>query len=53
MVLAAIFAFYTKGDGAMHTIAVVVAIVVFMMGLMWLSGQTPSKHKDENEDELS
>lgn len=53
MVIAAIFAFYTKGDGPMHTIAIAVAIVIFMMGLMWLSSKTPSKHKDENEDGIS
>ncbi len=53
MIIAAVFAFYTKGNGPMHTIAVVIAIAIFMMGMMWLSSKTPSKHKDQNEDGIS
>lgn len=25
------------------------AVIIFMMGMMWLSGKTPSKHKDDEQ----
>ena len=53
MAVAAIFAFYTQGNGPVQTVAMAIAFAVFMMGMMWLSGKTPSKHKDDDQDGIS
>lgn len=30
----------------------VTGVVIFMMGMMWLSSKTPSKNNEKNDDEI-
>ena len=50
MIIAIIVALYEQANAEKNVYVMVVAIVVFMFGMMQLSAKTPSKNKD-NEDE--
>ncbi|WP_035671077.1 hypothetical protein [Flavobacterium sp. 83] len=50
MVIAIIVALYEQVNAEKNVYVMVVAIVVFMFGMMQLSAKTPSKNQD-NEDE--
>ena len=50
MIIAIIVALYEQVNAQKNVYVMVVAIVVFMFGMMQLSAKTPSKNKD-NEDE--
>lgn len=50
MIIAIIVALYEQANAEKNVYVMVVAIVVFMFGMMQLSAKTPSKNQD-NEDE--
>lgn len=50
MIIAIIVALYEQVNAQKNVYVMVVAIVVFMFGMMQLSAKTPSKNQD-NEDE--
>ena len=50
MIIAIIVALYEQVNAEKNVYVMVVAIVVFMFGMMQLSAKTPSKNQD-NEDE--
>ena len=50
MIVAIIVALYEQVSADRNVYLMVVAIVIFMMGMMQLSAKTPSKNQD-NEDE--
>ena len=52
MVLAIGVAFYEQTSTEKNVYLMVIAIVVFMMGMMRLSSKTPSKNQDNNEDDV-
>ena len=52
MVLAIGVAFYEQTSAEKNIYVMVVAIVIFMMGMMRLSSKTPSKNQDNNEDDV-
>ncbi|MBF6608872.1 MAG: hypothetical protein ITG00_09065 [Flavobacterium sp.] len=49
MIFAIGFAFYEQSREGGNTYLVIIAIVIFMIGMMRLSAKTPSKNQDENE----
>jgi len=52
MALAIGIAFYEQTSADKNVYIMVVAIVIFMMGMMRLSSKTPSKNQDNNEDNV-
>lgn len=52
MVLAIGVALYEQATTEKNVYLMVIAIVVFMMGMMRLSSKTPSKNQDNNEDDV-
>jgi uncharacterized membrane protein YfhO len=52
MVLAIGVAFYEQTTADKNIYIMVIAIVIFMMGMMRLSSKTPSKNQDNNEDDV-
>jgi uncharacterized membrane protein YbaN (DUF454 family) len=52
MVLAIGVAFYEQTSADKNVYVMVVAIVIFMMGMMRLSSKTPSKNQDNNDDNV-
>jgi len=51
MIVAIIVALYEQVSAEKNVYIMVVAIVIFMMGMMQLSAKTPSKNQDkENEN---
>lgn len=51
MIIAIIIAFYEQSKDDKNVYIMVIAIVIFMYGMMRLSAKTPSKNQDkENED---
>ncbi|HSD09327.1 hypothetical protein [Flavobacterium sp.] len=52
MVLAIGAALYEQSLDDKNVYIMVAAIVVFMMGMMWLSSKTPSKNQDNDEDNV-
>ncbi|MFV8375724.1 hypothetical protein [Flavobacterium sp. LB1P62] len=51
MIIAIIVALYEQVNAEKNVYVIVVAIVVFMFGMMQLSAKTPSKNQDkENEN---
>lgn len=50
MILAISVAFYQQVSGEKNICIMVIAIVIFMYGMMQLSAKTPSKNKDKEED---
>lgn len=52
MVLAIGTAFYEQTSEDKNVYVMVVAVVIFMMGMMRLSSKTPSKNQDNNEDDV-
>ncbi|MEO7978392.1 hypothetical protein [Flavobacterium sp.] len=51
MILAISIAFYQQVSGEKNTYIMVIAIVIFMYGMMQLSAKTPSKNKDKEEED--
>lgn len=52
MILAIGVAFYEQSSPDKNVYVMVIAIVVFMMGMMKLSSKTPSKNQDKEEDDV-
>ena len=52
MVLAIGVALYEQTSADKNVYVMVVAIVIFMMGMMKLSSKTPSKNQDKEEDNV-
>ena len=49
MVIAIIVALYEQVSAEKNVYVMVIAIVVFMMGMMLLSAKTPSKNQDKED----
>ena len=52
MTVAIIVAFYEQVSPDKNVYITVIAIVVFMYGMMRLSAKTPSKNQDKEEDDV-
>lgn len=52
MVLAIIVALYEQVNAEKNVYIMVIAIVVFMMGMMQLSAKTPSKNQDKEDENV-
>jgi uncharacterized membrane protein YfhO len=52
MVLAIGVALYEQTSADKNVYVMVIAIVIFMMGMMRLSSKTPSKNQDKEEDDV-
>ena len=51
MIIAIIIALYEQSKADKNVYVMVIAVVIFMYGMIRLSGKTPSKNQDkENED---
>lgn len=48
-ILAILVAFYIPKNGKLNLIFTVIAVVVFMFGMMKLSAKTPSKNKEDDD----
>jgi hypothetical protein len=52
MIIAILIAFYEQSLEKKNVYISVIAIAVFMFGMMKLSAKTPSKNKDKEEDNV-
>lgn len=52
MVVAIIVALYEQVNAEKNVFIMVIAIVVFMMGMMQLSAKTPSKNQDKEDENV-
>lgn len=52
MIIAIVIAFYEQSLEKKNVYILVVAIAVFMYGMMKLSAKTPSKNQDKEEDDV-
>lgn len=52
MVIAIIIAFYEESKADKNTYIIIIAIVVFMYGMLRLSARTPSKNQKESDDDV-
>jgi hypothetical protein len=52
MIIAILIAFYEQSLEKKNVYILVVAIAVFMFGMMKLSAKTPSKNQDKEEDDV-
>lgn len=52
MVVAITIALYEQVSAEKNVYIMVIAIVVFMMGMMQLSAKTPSKNQDKEDDNV-
>jgi len=52
MVVAIGVALYEQSSADKNVYVMVIAIVVFMIGMMRLSSKTPSKNQDKEEDDV-
>ncbi|MFE3848766.1 hypothetical protein ACFX5D_12400 [Flavobacterium sp. LB3P45] len=52
MVLAIIIALYEQVSAEKNVYIMVIAIVIFMMGMMQLSAKIPSKNKDKEDENV-
>nr|WP_315207915.1 hypothetical protein [uncultured Flavobacterium sp.] len=52
MVLAITVALYQQVSAEKNVYVMVIAIVVFMMGMMQLSAKTPSKNQDKEDENV-
>jgi uncharacterized membrane protein YfhO len=52
MVLAIGVALYEQSSAEKNVYVMVIAIVIFMMGMMRLSSKTPSKNEDKEDDNV-
>ncbi|MEY3500912.1 MAG: hypothetical protein RL308_2581 [Bacteroidota bacterium] len=52
MVIAILVAFYEQSLEKKNVYISVIAIVVFMIGMMKLSARTPSKNQEKEEDDI-
>ena len=52
MIIAILIAFYEQSLEKKNVYILVVAIAIFMFGMMKLSAKTPSKNQDKEEDNV-
>ena len=52
MLLAIIFAFYEESKAEKNIYFIVIAVVIFMIGMMKLSAKTPSKNQDKEDENV-
>ena len=52
MIIAIIVALYEQVSAEKNVYVMVIAIVVFMMGMMQLSAKTPSKNQDKEDENV-
>ncbi|NHM07090.1 hypothetical protein G4D82_07640 [Flavobacterium sp. CYK-4] len=52
MIVAIIVAFYEVGQPKKNIYIVILAVVVFMFGMMKLSAKTPSKNQEKEEGDV-
>lgn len=52
MIIAIVIAFYEQSLEKKNVYILIVAIAVFMFGMMKLSAKTPSKNQDKEEDDV-
>ncbi len=52
MIVAIIVALYQQTSNEKNVYIMVIAIVVFMIGMMQLSAKTPSKNQDKEDDNV-
>lgn len=52
MIIAIMVALYEQSLDDKNVYIMVIAIVVFMYGMLRLSAKTPSKNQDKNEDDV-
>lgn len=52
VLLAIMFAIYEQSKPQKNVWIMVIAIVIGMVGMMFLSAKTPSKNQDKNDDDV-
>ena len=52
MIVAIIVALYEQSSAQKNVYVMVIAIIVFMFGMMRLSAKTPSKNQDKEEEDV-
>ncbi|WP_309641321.1 hypothetical protein [Flavobacterium sp.] len=52
MIVAIIIAFYEQSKPEKNIYIIIVAIAIFMFGMMRLSAKTPSKNQEEEEQDV-
>lgn len=52
MLLAIIFAFYEESKTEKNIYFIVIAVIIFMFGMMKLSAKTPSKNQDKEDENV-
>ena len=52
MIIAIFIAFYEQSSEDKNVYIIIIAIAVFMFGMMRLSSKTPSKNQDKEEDDV-
>ncbi len=53
MIVAIILAIYEQSKADKNVYIMIIAIVIFMFGMMRLSAKTPSKNQDKEEDNVA
>ncbi len=53
MALAGVFALYEQSKEKPNLYIMIVAIIIFMYGMMRLMAKVPSKNQDNSEDDVS
>ncbi|SHG44785.1 hypothetical protein SAMN05444396_11342 [Flavobacterium segetis] len=52
MIVAIIVALYQQASSEKNIYIMVIAIIIFMIGMMQLSAKTPSKNQDKEDDNV-
>ena len=52
MAIAICVAFYEQSKSDKNVFAIIIAVVIFMFGMMKLSAKTPSKNQDNEDDNV-
>jgi hypothetical protein len=52
MIVAICFAFYEQSKADKNVFIIIIAIVIFMFGMMKLSAKTPSKNQESEDDNV-
>lgn len=52
MIIAIFIAFYEQASEHKNVFIMIIAIVIFMFGMMRLSSKTPGKNQDKEEDNV-
>lgn len=52
MIVAILVAFFEQLSAKKNVYVIVVAMAVFMFGMMWLSAKTPSKNQEKEDKDV-